>query len=62
MEMMSKKVGLAGLVCLKASSDPARIPASARVPYSSSTNEEIPLKPTTNVLSLLGLYSSNNSE
>jgi len=60
--MMNKKVGLAGLVRLKASSDPATKPASAPVPYSSSTNEDIPPKPTTNALSLLGSYSSSDSE
>ena len=60
--MMNKKVRLAGLVYLKASSDPATKPASAPVPYSSSTNEDIPTKPTTNALSLLGSYSSSDSE
>lgn len=60
--MMNKKVGLAGLVRPKASSDPATKPASAIVPYGSSTNEDVPLKPTTNALSLLGSYSSSDSE
>lgn len=60
--MMNKKAGLAGLVRLKASIDPATKPASAPVPYSSSTNEDIPPKPTTNALSLLGSYSSSDSE
>jgi len=60
--MMNKKVGLAGLVRLKASSDPATKPASAPVPFTSGTNEDIPPKPTTNALSLLGSYSSSDSE
>ena len=59
---MNKKVGLAGLVRLKASSDPATKPTSAPVPYSSSKSEDIPPKPTTNALSLLGSYSSSDSE
>jgi hypothetical protein len=60
--IMNKKMGLAGLVRLKSSSDPATKPASASVQNSSSTNEDIPPKPTTNGLSLLGSYSGSDSE
>lgn len=60
--MMNMKVRFAGLVRLKASSDPATKLASAPMPYSPSKNEDIPPKPTTNALSLLGLYSSSDSE
>lgn len=60
--MMNRKVGLAGLVRLKSSSEPATKPASAPVQKSSSTNEDIPPKPTTNGLSLLGSYSGSDSE
>ena len=60
--VMNKKVGLTGIVRLKPSSVPATKPASAPMPYSSSTNEDIPPKPPTNALSLLGSYSSSDSE
>lgn len=60
--IMNKKMGLAGLVRLKSSSDPATKPASASVQNSFSTNEDIPPKPTTNGLSLLGSYSGSDSE
>jgi hypothetical protein len=58
----SKKGGLAGLVCLKSSSDHAINPTLAPAQNVSSANEVITPKPTPNGLSLLGSYSGSDSE
>jgi hypothetical protein len=60
--MVNKKGGLAGLVRLKSSADPTTKPSSAPAKNGSSINGDITPKPAPNGLSLLGSYSSSDSE